>query len=123
MMFAAQGILSGTQDMVLASGIESMTRVPMGSVATLFMKEGLGNYKSPRLEEKYPGIMFSQFMGAEMIVKKHGFTKDDLDAFALESRSEEHTSELQSLMRISYAVFCLKKKQTTNPVQTSQNIQ
>src|SRR3546814_5201393 len=30
------------------------------------------------------------------------------------SRSEEHTSELQSLMRISYAVFCLKKKNTTN---------
>jgi acetyl-CoA C-acetyltransferase len=49
------------------------------------MKEGLGTYKSPGLEEKYPGIMFSQFMGAEMIVKKHGFTKDDLDAFALES--------------------------------------
>ena len=85
MMFAAQAVMSGTQDIVLASGIESMTRVPMGSVATLFMKEGLGNYKSPRLEEKYPGIMFSQFMGAEMIVKKHGFTKDDLDAFALES--------------------------------------
>jgi acetyl-CoA C-acetyltransferase len=85
MMFAAQGVMSGTQDMVLASGIESMSRVPMGSVATLFMKEGLGNYKSPRLEEKFPGIMFSQFMGAEMIVKKHGFTKDDLDAFALES--------------------------------------
>ena len=83
--FAAQGVMSGTQDIVLASGIESMTRVPMGSVATLFMKEGLGNYKSPRLEEKYPGIMFSQFMGAEMIVKKHGFSKDDLDAFALES--------------------------------------
>src|SRR3546814_5617724 len=33
---------------------------------------------------------------------------------ALESRSEEHTSELQSLMRISYAVFCLKKKNTTH---------
>src|SRR3546814_8870480 len=62
-----------------------MTRVPMGSVATLFMKEGLGNYKSPRLEEHFPGIMFSQFMGAEMIVKKHGLTKADLDAFALES--------------------------------------
>jgi acetyl-CoA C-acetyltransferase len=85
MQFAAQGILSGTQDMVLASGIESMSRVPMGSTAMLYMKEGMGNYKSPRLEEKYPGIMFSQFMGAEMIVKKHGFTKDDLDAYALES--------------------------------------
>src|SRR3546814_4256505 len=30
-------------------------------------------------------------------------------------RSEEHTSELQSLMRISYAVFCLKKKKNNNP--------
>jgi acetyl-CoA C-acetyltransferase len=85
MQFAAQGVMSGTQDMVLASGIESMTRVPMGSTAMLYMKEGMGNYKSPRLEEKYPGIMFSQFMGAEMLVKKHGLTKDDLDAYAFES--------------------------------------
>src|SRR3546814_4694496 len=37
-------------------------------------------------------------------------SKDTLNAKASESRSEEHTSELQSLMRISYAVFCLKKK-------------
>src|SRR3546814_9631118 len=37
-------------------------------------------------------------------------------------RSEEHTSELQSLMRISYAVFCLKNKQSTNhPCQPSTN--
>jgi len=85
MQFAAQAVMSGTQDMVIAAGIESMTRVPMGSTAMLHMKEGLGNYKSPRLEAKYPGIMFSQFMGAEMIVKKHGFTKDDLDRFALKS--------------------------------------
>jgi acetyl-CoA C-acetyltransferase len=85
MQFAAQGIMSGTQDIVLASGIESMTRVPMGSTATLFMKEGMGNYKSPRLEEAYPGVMFSQFMGAEMIVKKYGFTREDLDQFAYES--------------------------------------
>src|SRR3546814_8453044 len=34
---------------------------------------------------------------------------------ALEQRSEEHTSELQSLMRISYAVFCLKKKSKEEP--------
>src|SRR3546814_8480066 len=37
------------------------------------------------------------------------------------SRSEEHTSELQSLMRISYAVFCLKKKTKNNTVQTEKN--
>ena len=81
--FAAQAVMSGTQDMVIAAGVESMTRVPMGSTAVFHMKEGLGNYKSPGLEERYPGIQWSQFMGAEMIVKKHGFTKDDLDRFAL----------------------------------------
>ncbi len=85
MQFAAQAVMSGTQDIVIASGVESMTRVPMGSNAMFHMKEGLGHYKSARLDEKYPGIMFSQFMGAEMIVKKHGFTKDQLDAFALRS--------------------------------------
>lgn len=85
MQFAAQAVMSGTQDIVIAAGVESMTRVPMGTTATLFMKEGLGNYKSPRLEEKYPGIMFSQFMGAEMIARKYGFSRDDLDAYALES--------------------------------------
>jgi len=85
MQFAAQAVMSGTMDVVIAAGVESMTRVPMGSSVMFHMKEGLGNYKSPRLEDKYPGIMFSQFMGAEMIVKKYGFTKDVLDQFALSS--------------------------------------
>lgn len=86
--FAAQAVMSGTQDVVIAAGVESMTRVPMGSTAMFHMKEGLGNYKSPGLEEKYPGIQWSQFMGAEMIVKKHGFAKDDLDRFALSSHEK-----------------------------------
>src|SRR3546814_10057759 len=42
----------------------------------------------------------------------YGFNKSHAAAYALLTRSEEHTSELQSLMRISYAVFCLKKKKT-----------
>src|SRR3546814_10709947 len=42
------------------------------------------------------------------------------DAPRSRSRSEEHTSELQSLMRISYAVFCLKKKQIAHKVQAEQ---
>ena len=86
--FAAQAVMSGTQDVVIAAGIESMTRVPMGSTAMFHVKEGLGNYKSPGLDAKYPGIMWSQFVGAEMIVKKHGFSKDDLDRFAFESHQK-----------------------------------
>ena len=83
--FAAQAVMSGTQDVVIASGVESMSRVPMGSTAMFHMKEGLGHYKSPGLEAKFPGIQWSQFMGAEMIAAKHGLSKDDLDRFALES--------------------------------------
>ncbi|MGB7654340.1 MAG: acetyl-CoA C-acetyltransferase [Novosphingobium sp.] len=83
--FAAQAVMSGTQDMVIAAGVESMTRVPMGSTTMLFMKEGLGASRSPGLEENYPGPNWTQFAGAEMIVKKHGLTKDDLDQFALKS--------------------------------------
>ncbi|WP_420384062.1 acetyl-CoA C-acetyltransferase [Novosphingobium sp.] len=83
--FAAQAVMSGTQDVVIAAGIESMSRVPMGSTGAFHLKEGLGYYKSPGLEEKYPGILWSQFDGAEMIVKKHGFSKDQLDRFALAS--------------------------------------
>jgi acetyl-CoA C-acetyltransferase len=83
--FAAQAVLSGTQDVVIAAGVESMTRVPMGSTGALFAQAGLGTAKSPRQNERYPGIQFSQFIGAEMIAHKYGFSRDDLDAYALES--------------------------------------
>ncbi|MBA4160612.1 MAG: acetyl-CoA C-acyltransferase [Novosphingobium sp.] len=86
--FAAQAVMSGVQDVVIAAGIESMTRVPMGSNAMFHMKEGLGHYKSPGLEEKFPGVMFSQFAGAEMLVGRHGLTKDDLDRFGLSSHQK-----------------------------------
>jgi acetyl-CoA C-acetyltransferase len=80
--FAAQAVMSGTMDVVIAAGVESMTRVPMGLSAALPAKNGFGQYKSPRMEERYPGIQFSQFIGAEMMSKKYKLTKDDLDRFA-----------------------------------------
>ena len=83
--FAAQAVMSGTQDVVIAAGVESMTRVPMGSTYKLFHDAGLGNNKSPGLEEKYPNIQFSQFAGAEMVARKHGFSREDLDAYSLAS--------------------------------------
>lgn len=86
--FAAQAVMSGAMDVVIASGVESMTRVPMGLSASLPAKEGFGMYKSPQLEAAYPGIMFSQFMGAEMIAKKYDLTKDELDEFAFNSHKK-----------------------------------
>jgi acetyl-CoA C-acetyltransferase len=85
LQFAAQAIMSGTQDVVIAGGVESMTHVPMGLSATLPATNGFGFYKSPRLEARYPGIQFSQFMGAEMMAKKYDISKDELDRYALQS--------------------------------------
>lgn len=91
--FAAQAVMSGTQDVVIAAGVESMTRVPMGSTGMLFAQAGLGKSKSPRQEDRYPGIQFSQFMGAEMIARKYGFDRDTLDAYALESHQRASAAE------------------------------
>jgi acetyl-CoA C-acetyltransferase len=85
LQFAAQAIMSGTQDVVIAAGVESMTRVPMGLSVALPAKEGFGVPKSPRMEERYPNIQFSQFMGAEMVAEKYKLTKDQLDEYGYRS--------------------------------------
>src|SRR3546814_5375916 len=57
-------------------------------------------------------------LGIARIIERHDRRRDVPDRFRRAGqpavRSEEHTSELQSLMRISYAVFCLKKKNKKN---------
>ena len=83
--FAAQGVLAGTQDIVIASGVESMTRVPMGLSASLAMQAGMGTYMSPGIQKEYPNIQFSQFMGAEMVAEKYGLNKEQLDQYGYES--------------------------------------
>lgn len=83
--FAAQAVMSGTMDIVIAAGVESMTRVPMGLPTTLPLKNGLGFYVSPLMQKRYPDIQFSQFTGAEMIAKNYGIEKSELDAYALRS--------------------------------------
>ncbi len=83
--FAAQAVMSGTMDIVIAAGVEAMTRVPMGLASQLPAKNGFGTYKSPNIEKRYPNIVFSQFTGAEMMAEKYGLSKDDLDKYAYES--------------------------------------
>ncbi|CAN7747865.1 acetyl-CoA C-acetyltransferase [Pseudorhodoferax sp. LjRoot39] len=81
--FAAQAVMAGSMDVVIAAGVESMTRVPMGSPAILAAKAGQGSYMSPAMQQRYPGIQFSQFTGAEQIAVNYGLSKEQLDAFAL----------------------------------------
>jgi acetyl-CoA C-acetyltransferase len=83
--FAAQAVMSGAADVVIAAGVESMTRAPMSSAATLAAEKGYGSPISPGIEKFRPGFELNQFRGAEMMAAKYGLTRDDTDAFALRS--------------------------------------
>src|SRR6185436_2233042 len=83
--FAAQAVMAGSMDIVIAAGVESMTRGAMGLASSLPAKNGFGHYKSPGIEQKYPNIVFSQFTGAEMMAEKYGLSKDQLDEYSYNS--------------------------------------
>ena len=95
--FAAQAVMSGSMDMVIAAGVESMTRVPMFTPSALPQKEGMGFYQSPAVNHRYNDVVFSQFVGAEMMAKKYGFTREDLDSYALQSHERAKHARLNSL--------------------------
>ena len=83
--FAAQAVMSGTMDVVIAAGVESMSRVPMNMPSALPRKNDLGCYMSPAIQRRYPGPEFSQFIGAEMIATKYDLSRDMLDHYAYAS--------------------------------------
>ena len=91
--FAAQGVLSGTQDLVVAAGVESMSVVPMGSTVTLAMEAGMPLPFGQGWEERYGKQEISQFRGAQLICEKWGLTRRQLEDFALES----HRRALQAI--------------------------
>jgi acetyl-CoA C-acetyltransferase len=84
--FAAQAVRSGDMDLVIAGGIEVMSRVPIGSAATLGVEAGYGHPRGgQRWHERYGDQEISQFLGAEMIARQWGIDRDAMEAFALES--------------------------------------
>ncbi len=91
--FAAQGVMSGAYDVVVAAGVEVMTRVPMGSS----IGKDSGFPFGPRVSERYApvGGLRNQGIGAEMIADQWGITREQLDAFSVEShlRAARATAE------------------------------
>lgn len=91
--FAAQAVISGAAEVVIAGGVESMSRVPMGSS----MGQGPGAPFGPTLASRYSnrGGLVHQGLSAELIADKWGFSRQDLDTFALRSqqRAAQATTE------------------------------
>ena len=86
--FAAQAVMSGTQDLVVAGGVEVMSQVPIGSPTLIGIEKGMAH---PRggvgWAERYGDQEISQFRGAELIAEKWGFDRAAMEAFALESHA------------------------------------
>lgn len=89
--FAAQGVMAGAYDVVIAAGVESMTRVPMGITA----QQGPGMPFGPKVLDRYANGLVPQGISAEMIADKWGLSREELDALSLEShrRAAQATEE------------------------------
>src|SRR5580700_8091200 len=83
--FAAQAVMSGTQDLVVADGVESMSVVTMGSTATLAMQAGMPSPWGQGWRERYGDQEISQFRGAQLMCEKWDLKRSQLEEFSLES--------------------------------------
>jgi acetyl-CoA acyltransferase len=88
MHFVAQGVMAGAYDLGIACGVESMTRAPMSSNA----RGGIGPF-SPAFLESCGGVLGVQFWVAQVLADRFGVTREEMDAFSLESqrRAAENT--------------------------------
>ncbi|OCB36116.1 acetyl-CoA acetyltransferase [Mycobacterium malmoense] len=77
--FAVQAVMSGQQDVVVAGGVEVMSRVPLGSARATGMPYG------PKVLARYDDFSFNQGLSAEMIAKKWGFSRTRLDEYSAQS--------------------------------------
>lgn len=86
--FAAQAVMSGVHDVVIAGGVEVMSLVPIGGNAIAGHKQGYGAPYGKGMKERYPGAKFSQFQGAEMLAQQRKLDRETLDAFGLASHQK-----------------------------------
>src|SRR5271163_530745 len=77
--FAVHAVMSGQQDVVVAGGVEVMSRVPLGSARATGMPYG------PKVLARYDDFSFNQGLSAEMIAKKWGFSRTQLDEYSVQS--------------------------------------
>lgn len=86
--FAAQAVMSGTQDLVLAGGVEVMSRVPIGSPTRIGVEAGMGHPRGGGgWHRRYGDQEISQFRGAELIAQRWGLSREAMEEFALRSHA------------------------------------
>ena len=117
--FAAQAIMAGAQDIVVAAGVENMTRVPLGITA----QQGPGLPFGAKMLERYSQGLVPQGISAEMIAEKWGISREELDELALEShrRAAQATEEGRFEKQI-IPVEVTREDGTTETITTDEGI-
>ncbi|MFM1725598.1 acetyl-CoA C-acetyltransferase [Rhodococcus sp. PAM 2766] len=92
--FAAQAVMSGTADLILAGGVQSMSRIPISAAMTAGREFGFEDPFSGSTEwhRRYGDQEVSQFHGAELIAEKWGISRDDMERWALRSHERAHAA-------------------------------
>ena len=92
--FAAQAVMAGVNDLVIAGGVQQMSQIPISSAMTLAADLGFPDpfSTSPGWVERYGPGEVSQFRGAELIAEKWDLSRDDMEAFAVESHTRALTA-------------------------------
>jgi acetyl-CoA C-acetyltransferase len=92
--FAAQAVMSGTNDVIMAGGVQNMSMIPISSAMTVAQPMGFDDpfTGSEGWRARYGTQEVSQFRGAEMIAEKWGVSRDDMEQFALESHRRAVTA-------------------------------
>jgi len=89
--FAAQGIMAGVYDIVVAAGVESMTRIPMG----ISFSQGPGKPFGTKMRTRYDHRLVPQGISAEMIAEQWSLTREDLDQIAYDSQMRAHRATVE----------------------------
>jgi acetyl-CoA C-acetyltransferase len=92
--FAAQGVMSGTQDLVVAGGLQNMSAIPISAAMLVADRYGFTTpfAESPGWNARYGDVEVSQFNSAEMIAEKWGITREQMEEFALSSHTRARTA-------------------------------
>lgn len=103
--FAAQAVMSGQQDVVVAGGVEVMSRVPLGAARSTGMPYG------PQVLTRYQDFSFNQGVSAEKIAQKWGFARERLDAFS--ALSHERAAAAQDAGAFEAQITAVSTEGTT----------
>lgn len=112
--FAVHAVMSGQQDIVVAGGVEVMSRVPLGSARATGMPYG------PKVLERYRDFSFNQGISAELIAEKWGFSRTRLDEYS--ARSHELAAKAQDAKAFDAQIVPVFTGEDTAPVVADEGV-